>query len=133
MSSLVSHSELIGSRADEQVASRLADSSGLVMTDNEVGTDDGLWASLHALDGTEVLHCKPDDLGEGGLHITAPVGHGFAVGQRYKMYVGRGEHSSQGNLIGDGQYATVVRTEFLMGEQRDSVGVGLRFDHPIFL
>ncbi|MFQ5489466.1 MAG: hypothetical protein ACE5GE_01985 [Phycisphaerae bacterium] len=96
--------------------------------------NDGMWAGLLSLDGAEVIRCKPDDYGEGGLHFTAPVGFGFAVGQRYELLVGTGEAPGSGqDLVGEGHYATVVRTEFVMDEAGDRVGVGLRFDQPLML
>lgn len=94
----------------------------------------GYWASLLSLDGEEVIGCCPDDVGEGGLHLTAPVGYGFAVGQRYELLVGEDDGAgSRRKVTGEGHYATVVRTRFLMGEPGGQVGVGLRFDHPIVL
>ena len=99
-----------------------------------VRCDSDVWAGLLSLDGQEVIRCQPDDLGEGGLHFTAPVGFGFAVGQRYELLVGRGDApESKQDLVGEGRYATVVRTEFKMDEAGDRVGVGLRFDQPLVL
>ena len=94
----------------------------------------GYWASLLSLDGEEVIRCCPDNLGEGGMHFTAPVGYGFAVGQRYELLVGEDDGAgSQRRVVGEGHYATVVRTRFLMDEPGDQVAVGLRFDQPVVL
>jgi hypothetical protein len=94
----------------------------------------GFWAGLVTLAGAEVLRCKADNVSEGGLHLTVPIGYGLAVGQRYEVLVGRQEDSTeQGNFLGEGHYATVVRTEFLINDQGDGVGVGLRFDQPVVL
>jgi hypothetical protein len=94
----------------------------------------GYWASLLSLDGEEVIRCRPDNMGEGGLHFTAPVGYGFAVGQRYELLVGEADESgAERSVVGEGHYATVVRTKFLMAESSDQVGVGLRFDQPLVL
>jgi len=93
----------------------------------------GLWASLVALDGREMIRCPADNVAEGGMHLTSPVGYGFAVGQRYEILLQREEDDGQqSNLLGEGHYATVVRTRFLMGGA-DRVGVGLRFDQPLVL
>ncbi|MCH7814162.1 MAG: hypothetical protein IID40_09100 [Planctomycetes bacterium] len=97
---------------------------------------DGLWARLLTLDGEGMIHCQADDLGEGGLHLTPPVGFGFAVGQRYEVLLGgEGPDGEPTNLTGEGHYATVVRTEFLPDaqNQRGHLGVGLRFDQPLVL
>lgn len=95
------------------------------------------WVSLLSLDGAEIFRNRTDNLGEGGLHVTAPVGYGFAVGQRYEVLVGAEEsHDGQTDLVGEGHYATVVRTKFLTGEGQHGdghVGIGLRFDHPVVL
>jgi hypothetical protein len=94
----------------------------------------GYWANLLALDGEEVIRCDCDNMGEEGLHFTAPVGYGFAVGQRYELLVGERDEAGQDrSLSGAGHYATVVRTQFLMADLGDQVGVGLRFDQPIVL
>lgn len=99
-----------------------------------VRLDNNIWAGLLSMDGQEVIRCRPDDFGEGGLHFTAPVGYGFAVGQRYELLVGRGEAPDvEQDLVGEGHYATIVRTEFMMDEAGDRVGVGLRFDQPLVL
>ena len=93
----------------------------------------GLWASLIALDGREIIRCPADNVAEGGMHLTSPVGYGLAVGQRYEILLGREEEDGrQSNLLGEGHYVTVVRTRFLIGES-DRVGVGLRFDQPLVL
>lgn len=94
----------------------------------------GYWANLLTLDGQHVIHCRCDNMGEEGLHFTAPVGYGFAVGQRYELLVGERDDSGQDRgLTGAGHYATVVRTRFHLGKPGDQVGVGLRFDQPIVL
>jgi len=96
----------------------------------------GAWASLVTLDGNPMLRCTVDDLGEGGLHVTSPVGYGFAVGQRYEVLLGRGGNpSAESDFLGEGHYATVVRTQFLLDrpEGGDGMGIGLRFDQPVVL
>ena len=81
-----------------------------------------------SLDGEEVIRCCPDDVGEGGMHLTAPVGYGFAVGQRYELLVGEDDGAgSQRKVTGDGHYATVVRTRFLLGEPGGQVDCQVSF------
>lgn len=95
---------------------------------------DHYWASLRSLDGREVLRCVPDDVAEGSLRVTAPVGYGFAVGQRYELLLGVAyEEQADQNLISEGNYATVTRTEFHLEQGGDRVEVGLRFDQPIVI
>jgi hypothetical protein len=94
----------------------------------------GYCVRLMSLDGVEVINGTADDLGEGGLHLTAPIGYGFAVGQRYEVLVGDAGADEHGpNMVGEGHYATVVRTRFLNDGTSDQVGIGLRFDHPVVL
>ncbi|MCP4247121.1 MAG: hypothetical protein GY778_08730 [bacterium] len=97
---------------------------------------DGIWTSLMTLDGEELIRCQADDVGEGGLHLTPPVGFGFAVGQRYEVLLGgEGPDGRPTDITGEGHYATVVRTEFLPDahEEHRQLGVGLRFDQPLVL
>ena len=83
--------------------------------------------------GCAGLIVPADNVAEGGMHLTSPVGYGLAVGQRYEILLGREEEDGrQSTLWGEGHYVTVVRTRFLIGES-DRVGVGLRFDQPLVL
>jgi len=96
----------------------------------------GAWASLVTLDGNPMLSCAVDDIGEGGLHVTSPVGYGFAVGQRYEVLLSRGnEPSAESDFLGEGHYATIVRTKFMLDrpEAGDGMGIGMRFDQPVVL
>ena len=88
-------------------------------------------ATLRTLRGAEVIDCPADNISEGGLRITAPIGFGLAVGQRFEVMLRGAERL--GDLIGDGHYATVVRTEIVLdrGACQDRLGVGLRFDQPV--
>ena len=125
----------------QPIPDALADAPDHAATDAAVGErregvrrETGFWAGLITLDVCEVLRCAADNISEGGLHLTAPVGYGFAVGQRYEILVGRGQDGGeQASLLGEGHYATIVRTEFLINDQGDRVGVGLRFDQPVVL
>ena len=83
-----------------------------------------------------VLRCKTDDISDAGLHATAPVGYGLAVGQRYEVRIARQDAMSHDSLpvtktLG---YATVIRTEMRIGGERpDRVGFAVRFDVPQLL
>lgn len=94
-------------------------------------------ATLRSLQGTEILDCPADNISEGGMRITAPIGFGLAVGQRFEVILRGDQRADRGrDLIGDGHYATVVRTEIQLEKgQRthDRLGVGLRFDQPVML
>jgi hypothetical protein len=90
---------------------------------------------LMTLSGDEVLRCRADNVSRGGLHGSAPVGFGLAVGQRFEVLIGPECDSDFAGLFGEGHYATVVRTEILLsphsGVDHDQVGFGLRFDMPL--
>ncbi len=133
----VGHSttETSGNSTVLELAARHSASAATV-ADRRIGPRCGqsYWASLLTLDGQEVIRCRPDNLGEGGMHLTAPVGYGFAVGQRYELLVGeRDEAGAERRVVGEGHYATVVRTELLVEASGGQVGVGLRFDQPLVL
>jgi hypothetical protein len=79
-----------------------------------------------------VLRCKTDDISDAGLHATAPVGFGLAVGQRYEVRIAHTETAKgSAHLAAPLGYATVIRTEFhLDSERQDRVGFAVRFDAP---
>ena len=78
------------------------------------------------------IRCQIDNVGEGGLHVVAPVGYGFAVGQRYEVLMTDIDPALlDSGPEAAGHYATVVRTEMCVGAPDDHVGVGLRFDQPL--
>ncbi len=91
--------------------------------------------TLVGLNGSEVLRFTTDDVGEGGLRFKAPIGYGLAVGQRYEVvFPDEVTERGWGNLVGDGHYATVLRTEMRADADPDEhLTVGLRFDHPLVL
>lgn len=95
---------------------------------------DPVAATLRPLGGTQAITCPADNISEGGMRITAPIGFGLAVGQRFEVILRGDDRGAVGSdLIGDGHYATVVRTEIVLdrGNRDDRVGVGLRFDQPV--
>jgi len=93
-----------------------------------------LQAMLVRSDGAKVGPCATDNLSEGGLHLTAPVGYGLAVGQRYEvMLIASETGSDRAEMVNEGHFATVVRTCIHTTKEVDHVSVGLRFDQPLFL
>ena len=92
--------------------------------------------TLRSMAGVQIPALHTDNLSEGGLRATVPIGFGVAVGQRYEvlLYAGGASGAAEA-LVGDGHYGTVVRTEIMLGTEGadDRVGVGLRFDTPILL
>ncbi len=90
----------------------------------------GVSALLRSLDGEDVLACTMVDLGQGGLHLHAPLDLGLAVGQRYQVVITDvPDEAAMPDLCGEEHYVTVLRTE----PRTDArVGVGMRFDQPLF-
>lgn len=84
-----------------------------------------------------ILRCKTNNVSDAGLHAHAPVGFGLAVGQRYEIRLAppnttpRPLSDQWAKSLG---YATVVRTEIHVGDERpDHVGFAVRFDVPQLL
>ena len=80
-----------------------------------------------------ILRCTATDIGAGGMYVRAPASSGLAVGQRYEVLLSeRGVEASQlAKLMGEGCYATVVRTDRPSSSEGDVMGGGLRFDQPL--
>lgn len=94
----------------------------------------GFNATLYPMGGAAPIRCLGTNIGEGGLHVLAPVGFGLAVGQRYEVAVLDPKVGAAGfNQFDEGRYATVIRTEITVGHGGDHVGVSLRFDQPLCL
>ncbi len=92
--------------------------------------------ALRTLAGAEVPARLVDNISEGGLRVTVPVGFGLAVGQRYEVLLRREDSDDEtDDVVAEGHYGTVVRTELQLGGdgENDRVGIGLRFDTPIVL
>jgi len=86
---------------------------------------------LISLRGCEVLRCRLHDASEAGVYVSAPIGFGLAVGQRFEVLLGvDAANEPNPRLLSPGPYATVVRTRVDVGSGGDSVGVALRFDRP---
>ena len=93
-------------------------------------------ASLRTLAGVDIPVCPADNISDGGLRLTVPVGFGLAVGQRHEVQLCQPDTEGEScNLVGEGHYATVVRTEIMLGGEgkEDRVGVSLCFDTPIVM
>jgi hypothetical protein len=86
---------------------------------------------LISLRGCEVLRCRLHDVSDAGVYVSAPIGFGVAVGQRFEVLLGA-DSANEPNprRLSPGEYATVVRTRVDVGSDGDSVGVALRFDRP---
>jgi hypothetical protein len=85
-----------------------------------------------------MLNCRIDNICEGGLHVTVPIGYGLGVGQRCEVLLSP-QPTPPGAVaagFGEGHYATVVRTQMHVEREDcartdDCVGVGLHFDQPL--
>ena len=79
------------------------------------------------------LSCTAIDFGAGGMYVRAPASSGLAVGQRYEVVPSKqdAEGGELAKFVGEGCYATVVRTERAVGAEAPQVGAGLRFDQPL--
>jgi hypothetical protein len=94
--------------------------------------DQELW--LTDMSGENVLNCRCRNLSAGGLHATAPVGFGLAVGQRYQLRLAAGTGHGGSLLFGDSLgYATVIRTHLKLDDDEESVDFAARFDSPQYL
>ena len=76
-----------------------------------------LSASLITLDGRELLRGTTDDVGEGGMHVTRPDRLlAWRSGSDTKYSCAGTMMRADRTLTGEGHYATVVRTRFLVGD-----------------
>ena len=80
-----------------------------------------------------VLRCRTDDVSDAGLHVTAPIGFGLAIGQRFEARIATPHVAGpmSAHLASSLGYATVIRTAIKVGDHRpDRVGCALQFDVP---
>ncbi len=86
-----------------------------------------VWMIGH--EASTILRCRCDNSAPGGLHLVAPLGYGIAEGQRYEL---RSRPPGSAPMLGFNidvrRWARVVRTEIVLGEGRDQLGVGVEFD-----
>jgi hypothetical protein len=90
-----------------------------------------LWLIDHQANA--VLRCRSNDISDAGMHATAPIGFGMAVGQRYEIKIANGDHGAfpHAGATKSLGYGTVIRTEMQIGRgPLDRVGFALRFDVP---
>lgn len=90
-------------------------------------------ACLIPLSQADEILCATDDVADGGVHVTVPIGYGLAVGQRFELQLAApGATLGMGPWLTEpGCYATVVRTRMEVGAEGGWVGVGLQFDRPL--
>ncbi|MBP7746092.1 MAG: hypothetical protein KA383_08150 [Phycisphaerae bacterium] len=87
-----------------------------------------LWMIDHH--GSTVLRCRCIEVSKNGMRLRVPLGYGVAEGQRYELrshLPGAPSQTSLG-LVGS-RWATVVRTQLLLGEHEDYLDVGVVLDH----
>ena len=88
-------------------------------------------AHLVGWDGANPIPCTVCNVGETGAFVFASDAPELSVGRRYELVIDMDLDAHRlGDLIGDGCYATVIRTEIIEGEK---IGAGLRFDRPLML
>jgi hypothetical protein len=86
-----------------------------------------VWLIGH--EASTILRCHCENHGAGGLHLIAPLGYGIAEGQRYELRSRPPEVSSMPDFNFEARrWARVVRTEIVLGEERDRLGVGVEFE-----
>ncbi len=92
-----------------------------------------LVTQVKQLGDMNIHDCAVRDISENGLYMRIPSDCHLSVGHRCEVsIVGEGEVGSCGGLIGESLYATVVRSERIELETETVVGVGLRFDQPLY-
>ena len=90
--------------------------------------------NLRGLDGGQTLCCTLANFNEGGLFVRVPRDHGIRLGQRCELrFDGAADSSGLSSLAGLTLYATIVRTEPVGPESDPTLGIGVRFDQPLFL
>ncbi|MHC5109462.1 MAG: hypothetical protein ACYTHJ_06250 [Planctomycetota bacterium] len=93
-------------------------------------------ASLIGWGGADPILCTVHDIGESGIFVRACDVPELCVGRRYEVVVSAASDTDvvrRGLVesIGEGCYATVVRTELVEGG--NMIGAGLRFDQPLVI
>lgn len=91
-------------------------------------------ARLIGFGQSDAVQCFAKDISEGGLFVHVPMNSGISVGQRYEIELAGGQEAPDLTAsVGEGRYATVVRTERIAQGPEHTVGAGLRFDRPLML
>ena len=90
--------------------------------------------NFRGLGGAQTLCCTLENFNEGGLFVRVPRDHGIRLGQRCELrFDGAGDSPGLSSLAGLTLYATIVRTETVGPESNLTLGIGVRFDQPLFL
>lgn len=86
-----------------------------------------LWMIDHY--GSTVLRCQCVESSKNGMRLRVPLGYGVAEGQRYELrsHLPGTPATSTLGLIGS-RWATVVRTQLLLGGQDDHLEIGVVLD-----
>ena len=92
------------------------------------------WARLTPMGRRAAIEGEVANVGEGGAHLIVSAEADVTVGQRFEFELGQLIGSEPGaSLLPEAAYVTVVRTEPNPGSRSGFVGVGLRFDQPLFI
>ena len=83
---------------------------------------------------TATCSCIAEDISEGGVYVRLPAAQGICVGHRCEIVLADedGSHSFAG-FASASCFGTVVRTETIRTDSEKLIGVGVRFDQPLFL
>ncbi len=125
-----------GLMLEESLRSRMIDAPGAaVLEDRRVSprARRKLEVTLTTLGDAAAVECHTIDIGEGGMCVKAPAGSGLSVGQRLDVTVPSSPNPQTGKpAFVTTCYATVVRSHHGTHEDKGSVMLGLRFDHPFY-
>ena len=88
-------------------------------------------AQLVGWGGCDPIPCVIENLAEGGMFVHANDVPELCVGRRYEVIVDTESKTNLVDLIGEGCYATVIRTQVVSNEGSTKIGAGLRFDQPL--
>lgn len=89
--------------------------------------------SLVAMCGSEIGGCESVDVSECGMHLHAPVSASLGVGERLELRVHPAREQTDLDRLSDQPiFGTVVRTTPSCG-RADVLGLGIRFDQPLYL
>jgi hypothetical protein len=87
------------------------------------------------LGSTEGIACITENVSEGGAYVTAPFDCGLRLGDRCELVFGAclDSTTAQWSISCDtGAYATIIRTETATRDGEGAIGIGLRFDQPLY-
>lgn len=89
--------------------------------------DCDLWMIDHH--GGTVLRCRCMDASRNGMRLRVPLGYGVAEGQRYELrsHLPGSRSAATLGIVGS-RWATVVRTQLVVGHGEDHLDVGLVLD-----